>query len=201
MDAKIRPYTYEIVQNGGIYLTSEYDNHITRRLSALRGQFSDDEAYQAMLEFEDTLLYEVYEFLSPEVTGELRQGISILHPGKVGDEYFMTKGHFHSVIETAEVYLCLQGQGMMVIETPEGEWAVEPLRPQKALYVPPRWAHRSVNTSLTEDLVTFFVYPGNAGHDYGSIEAQGFRKLIVDRAGAPEIIDNPRWLAPEQRKK
>jgi glucose-6-phosphate isomerase len=199
MDAKIRPYTYEIVQNGGIYLTSEYDNHITRRLSALRGQFSDDEAYQAMLEFEDTLLYEVYEFLSPEVAGELSQGISILHPGKVGDEYFMTKGHFHSVIETAEVYLCLQGQGMMVMETPEGEWAVEPLRPQKALYVPPRWAHRSVNTSLTEDLVTFFVYPGNAGHDYGSIEAQGFRKLIVDRDGAPEIIANPRWLPPEQR--
>lgn len=199
MDDKIRPYTYEIVQNGGIYLTSEYDNHITRRLSALRGQFSDDEAYQAMLKFEDTLLYEVYEFLSPEVAGELRQGISILHPGKVGDEYFMTKGHFHSVIETAEVYLCLHGQGMMVMETPEGEWAVEPLRPQKALYVPPRWAHRSVNTSLTEDLVTFFVYPGNAGHDYGSIEAQGFRKLIVDRDGAPEIIANPRWLPPEQR--
>jgi len=45
---------------------------------------------------------------------------------------------------------------MMVIEIPEGEWSVEELRPGRVLYVPPRWAHRSVNTSDKEDLVTFF---------------------------------------------
>ena len=50
-----------------------------------------------------------------------------------------------------------------------------------------------------EDLVTFFVYPGDAGHDYGSIEKQGFRKLAVDRDGKAEIIDNPRWLPPQGR--
>jgi len=87
----------------------------------------------------------------------------------------------------------------MVMETPEGDWAVEPLRPHSALYVPPRWAHRSVNTGLDEDLVTFFVYPGDAGHNYGAIETQGFRKLVVERDGQPAIIDNPRWLPPEQR--
>ena len=87
----------------------------------------------------------------------------------------------------------------MVMETPEGEWAVEPLRPNSVLYVPPRWAHRSVNTSPNEDLVTFFVYPGNAGHDYGTIETQGFRKLVVERNGVPVIVDNPRWMSPEKR--
>ena len=111
----------------------------------------------------------------------------------------MTKGHFHNVLDTAEVYYCLQGEGMMVMETHRGEWAVEPLRPQKVLYVPPRWAHRSVNTSRVEALVTFFMYPGNAGHDYGSIEKQGFRRLVVERNGAPQVIDNPRWLPPEAR--
>jgi len=85
------------------------------------------------------------------------------------------------------------------METPEGAWAVEPLRPNTVLYVPPRWAHRSVNTSLTEDLVTFFIYPGHSGHDYGTIETQGFRKLVVQRSGKPQIIDNPRWLSPSER--
>jgi len=56
-----------------------------------------------------------------------------------------------------------------------------------------------VNTSPTEDLVTFFVYPGNAGHDYGTIETQGFRKLVVERNGVPVIVDNPRWMSPEKR--
>ena len=104
----------------------------------------------------------------------------------------MTKGHFHSVLETSEVYYCMHGEGYMVMETPEGETSVESLSPGKVLYVPPRWAHRSVCTSRQEDLVTFFAYPANAGHDYGTIEHQGFRKLVFDGASGPEIVDNPR---------
>lgn len=180
-------------------LPKTYDNHIRRTLTSMRGQYLDTQAYAAQLAQEDTLLYEVYEFLRPEVDGELLSGISIVHPGKVGDEYFMTKGHFHTVLDTAEIYYCLSGKGVMVMETPEGEWAVEDLTPGGVLYVPPRWAHRSVNTSPDEDLVTFFVYPAHAGHDYGTIETQGFRKLVVDQGHGPEIVDNPRWQAPEAR--
>jgi len=194
---KTVPFTFDVSIADAIL--SEYDNHIERRLSAMKGQFLDAGAFQARLAQDDALLYEVYEIKRPEIAGELLNGLSIVHPGKVGDEYYMTKGHFHTVLETAEVYYCLKGEGVMVMETPEGEWSVEPLRPNAVLYVPPRWAHRSVNTSPFEDLVTFFVYPGNAGHDYGTIETQGFRKLVVERDGAPAIVDNPRWMSPEQR--
>ena len=193
-----QPFSFNIVRAEGMIL-SEYDIHITRRLSAMHGQYLDQQAYEVLLAEEDRLQYEVYEVKRPEVAGELLHGISIVYPGKVGDEFFMTKGHFHSILDTAEVYYCLRGEGVMVMETPEGDWAVETLRPDGVLYVPPRWAHRSVNTSVDEDLVTFFVYPGDAGHDYGSIEKQGFRKLVVDRDGKVEIIDNVRWLPPEER--
>ena len=192
-----RPFTFEIAAANA--MMSTYDHHIQRRLSSMKGMYTDSDAYDAMLRQEDTLLYEVYEIKLPQAAGELLHGLSIVHPGLVGDEYFMTKGHFHTVLATAEVYYCLKGEGEMVMETPEGDWAVEPLRPDRVLYVPPRWAHRSVNTSLTDDLVTFFVYPGNAGHDYGTIETQGFRKLILHRSGETQIVDNPRWLAPENR--
>jgi glucose-6-phosphate isomerase len=193
-----QPFTFDLLYGKDILL-SRHDNHIIRRLSNMKGQFANQEEYQKMLAAGDELLYEVYEVTRPEIAGELLQGISIVHPGKVGSEYFMTKGHFHTVLDTAEVYYVLRGQGYMVMETPEGDWAVEPLRPQSVLYVPPRWAHRSVNTHPTLDLVTFFVYPGNAGHDYGSIEKQGYRKLVVEKDGRPEIVDNPRWLPPEKR--
>ena len=177
----------------------KYDNHIIRKLSSMKGHYFDRQAFDAMLVEKDHLLYQVYETRRPEVAGELLNGLSIVHPGKVGDEYFMTKGHFHTVIETAEVYYCLKGQGYMIMETPEGEWSVEVLQPDRVLYVPPRWAHRSVNISPDEDLVTFFVYPGHAGHDYGTIEQQGFRKLVVEQNGQPVIIDNPRWQSPKER--
>jgi glucose-6-phosphate isomerase len=192
-----RPLTFHISRADGV--PSRCDNYICRRLSAMEGQFADRQAYDAMLNEQDTVVYEVYEMKRPEIPGELLHGISVVHPGKVGDEYFMTKGHFHSELETAELYYCLRGEGVMVMETPEGEWSVEPLRPGGVLYVPPRWAHRSVNTSSEDNLVTFYVYPGHAGHNYGSIEKQGFRKLIVERNAHPQIMDNPRWLSPEER--
>ena len=191
-----KPFTFDILLSEATL--SQYDNHIRRALSLMRGQYADEQAYEAMLAQEDTELYEVYEIVRPHESGELLHGLSVVHPGKVGDEYFMTKGHFHTVLETAEVYYCLKGEGMMVMETPEGDWAVEELRPGKVLYVPPRWAHRSVNTGR-EDLITFFVYPGHAGHDYGTIETQGFRKLVLERDNQPCIVDNPRWRPPEKR--
>lgn len=186
-----RPFTYFLP--APVVCPSRYDNHLQRRLSALKGQCLDQDAYEKMLAEEDPLVYEVYEIKRPEVVGELLMGVSILHPGKVGREFFMTKGHFHTVIDTAEVYYCLRGEGFMVMETPEGETSVEALAPGKVLYVPPRWAHRSVCTSRQEDLVIFFAYPANAGHDYGTIEQLGFRKLVVDGENGPQIIDNPRY--------
>jgi glucose-6-phosphate isomerase len=156
-------------------------------------QYADSASCAELLAHGDVVLYEVYELARPSRPGELSHGTSILHPGKVGDEYFMTKGHFHSVADTAEVYYCLQGNGMMVMESPAGDWSVEELSAGRVLYVPPRWAHRSVNTSDSVDLVTFFIYPAYAGHDYGTIETAGFRKLVVERCGRPAVIDNPRW--------
>ncbi|HJW90173.1 MAG TPA: glucose-6-phosphate isomerase [Anaerolineales bacterium] len=178
---------------------SHYDKHIRRSLASMKGQFADEAAFQGMLAQEDALLYDVYEFHRPEIAGELLSGISIIHPGRVGSEYYMTKGHFHSVLDTAEVYYTLEGQGCMVMETPEGDWSIEELCAGRILYVPPRWAHRSVNTG-TGDLVMLFVYPANAGHDYGAIERQGFRKLILEVDGKPQIVDNPRWKSPGDRK-
>jgi glucose-6-phosphate isomerase len=194
---KDKPFTFDVSVADAIL--SRFDKHNQRRLSDMRGMYADPEAYAALLEEGDRVLYEFYEIKRPEIAGELLHGLSVVHPGLVGEEYFMTKGHFHTVLETAEVYYCLRGSGVMVMETPEGDWAIEPMRPNGVLYVPPRWAHRSVNTSLTEDLVFFFVYPGNAGHDYGTIETQGFRKLVLHRNGAMQVVDNPRWLPPERR--
>lgn len=181
-----------LIQAGTIR-PEDFGNHIMRRLSSMKGQYLHQGAYDDMLAHEDTLLYEVYELLRPEKEGELLSGLSIVHPGTVGGEYFMTKGHFHQVLDTAEVYLCLSGKGLMVMETPEGEWSVKELSPGVSLYVPPRWAHRSVNVGSTEDLVTYFIYPAHAGHDYGTIETRGFRKLVVEGESGPEIIDNPKW--------
>ena len=171
---------------------SKTQKSLQRHLSQMRNMFYDNDAFEAQLQKEDLLVYEFFDMGVPPSENEIAYGTSIAYPGKIGDEYFMTKGHFHSVLETAEVYYCLRGHGYMMMENPEGDWEARELSPGSALYVPARYAHRSINTSQDEPLVTFFAFPGHAGHDYGSIEKEGFSKIVVERAGNPTIVDNPR---------
>jgi glucose-6-phosphate isomerase len=142
---------------------------------------------------DDPVVYEFYELSAPEDAGDLAFGTSIVYPGKVGREYFMTKGHFHTVIDTAEVYYTLSGEGFLLMENPEGNVALHPMKPGNAVYVPKRYAHRSVNSGSVP-LVSFFVFRGDAGHNYATIETKGYRKLVVEgNDGKPQMIDNPKW--------
>jgi glucose-6-phosphate isomerase len=166
-----------------------------RLLSRMKGMYANEAAFDQAVAGGDPLVYEFYELTLPEHPGELLFGTSIVYPGKVGDEYYMTKGHFHTILETGEVYYCLSGQGFMLMESPEGDVRIEKLSPGAAVYVPPRYAHRSINSGSNEPLVTFFVFRADAGHDYGTIETKGYRKRIVDREGTAEVIDNERWKA------
>ncbi|KUN16290.1 glucose-6-phosphate isomerase [Streptomyces corchorusii] len=171
---------------------SQTKTPLRRTISAMADMYADREAARRLAE-EDVLVYEFFDAGVPESPGEVAYGTSIVYPGKVGDEYFMTKGHFHSVLDTAEIYYCLRGRGIMMMENPEGDVQWEELTPGTAVYVPGRYAHRSINTSPDEQLITFFAFPGHAGHDYGTIESKGFRKIVVERDGAPAVLDNPRW--------
>jgi glucose-6-phosphate isomerase len=167
---------------------------LQRNLSGLKKIFSDQVAATAMVEKNDPLVYEFYDLGMPEKEGDLAFGSSIVYPGKVGKEFFMTKGHFHTILDTAEVYYCLNGYGMMMMESPEGDVEYQEMKPGQAVYVPGRYAHRSINLSNTETLVTFFVFRADAGHNYGTVEERGFRKLVVARDDGYEVVDNPHWV-------
>jgi glucose-6-phosphate isomerase len=163
-----------------------------RYLSNMRGMFADNAALEKSIKKEDSLVYEFYEMGVPENSGDLAFGTSICYPGKAGSEYFMTKGHFHTILDTAEVYLCIKGRGLILMESPEGDCSYEVLAPGKMAYVPKRYAHRSVNIGK-ELFVQFFTFRADAGHDYGTIETRGFRKLVVEQGGDFAVIDNPKW--------
>jgi len=189
MNNIVKPFSMNFDLNKGL---SQDKRSSKRMLSNMKGMFFDDTSYEQELEKEDRLVYEFYELDLPSTDSNLLFGTSIVYPGKVGNEYHMTKGHFHTILDTAEVYYCLSGEGYLLMENPEGDWSAEEFRPGKAVYTPGRYAHRSVNTG-SEPLVTFFVFRADAGHDYGSIETKGFHHLIVEENGEPEIIKNPNW--------
>ena len=163
------------------------------RYSSMKRMYLDEAAREELEKNGDAVIYRFYEMGVPERASDLAFGTSIVYPGKVGNEYHMTNGHFHTILDTAEIYYCLGGYGMMMMESPEGDILYKEMRPGEAVYVPGRYAHRSINLSDTETLITFYVFRGDAGHDYGSIKEKGFRKIVVEEQNTWKVIDNPRW--------
>lgn len=177
----LQPFSVEVDLDTGEMANPA--NHIIRRASDMKGYYANEDALNKLIEQQNNPLhYEVFEVPVPEEYGQLMYCISKLQPGKVGDEFFMTKGHYHAVAQTAEIYLCLKGQGYMAMKTSDGKWDAQKMTRGKMVYVPPCWAHRSINTG-NEPLVSFCVYPGEAGHNYGNIAIEGFSKRILERNG------------------
>lgn len=164
-----------------------------RMLSEMEGMYRDNETLKEMIKEKNILIYEFYQLDIPKEEGHLAYGTTILYPGKVGNEYFMTKGHFHSILNTAEVYYCLRGHGYLLMENPEGNTEIQEMTPGISVYVPPKYAHRTINISDKEPLISFFAFRADAGHDYKTIETKGFRKIIIENNGSPIIMDNPKW--------
>ena len=149
-----------------------------RHLSDMDGAYADGAALERLVQRGDPLVYEVLQYDVPEEVGQLICCTTVLHPGTVGDEYFMTKGHYHSARDSGEVYFGLSGQGYLLLMTEDGGKAAMPMGAGTLAYVPPYWAHRTVNTGEVP-FVFLAVYPGQAGHDYGTIEQTGFPQRVL----------------------
>ena len=169
-----------------------HDRTNIRKLSDMKGMFLDAEAERRILEKGDPLIYSFSEKILPEENGHLQLATTIIYPGKIGDEYFMTKGHYHRRPDTSEAYLGLEGKGSLLIQTEKGDFESIDIQPGVVAYIPPFWGHRMVNTGSTP-FVFFAVYPGDAGHNYGEIEKTGFVKILIERNEKPLLIGNPKW--------
>ncbi len=161
---------------------------VVRRLSDLRGLFADTTAYEQALDNGDPIIYTVHTIDTDKGEGGLHYGIGTLMPGMIGDEYYMTKGHLHSWRPAAEVYIGLQGRGLMLLENETtGDSSILPLEAHGMVYVPGYTAHRTINTG-TEPLVYIGVFPAQAGHDYETIAERNFRHIVRQRHGRPEMV-------------
>ena len=151
----------------GNRLLGERVENVSRTLGDLRGIFADVDAFSRMPQ--NMPACEVSSFLPEQegTPGGLYFGITYLHPGKVGNEYFMTKGHFHANIDRAEFYWGLEGGSLH--------------------YIPGGVAHRMANTGNT--LFSFAAcWPSDAGHNYREIADHGFAARLLEVDGKPQLI-------------
>ena len=178
-------------------LISDTGSHYQKRLRDLSGLYADGTAFDTLAQARgDEVVYEVTDHRPSNDPGDLITGVTRMSPGKVGHEFFMTRGHIHAVVDRPELYFGLKGHGLMVMESADGESRIVEVAPHIACYVPPYWIHRSVNVGH-DDFVMLFCYPADSGQDYDIIQrSNGLRQRVIDDGkGGWRCIDNPEYAA------
>jgi len=156
-------------------------------LKDLAGVFESEDSLLAM--DGDTMAYKVQACMPvPEgKSGGLFFGNSTVYPGKVGDEYFMTRGHYHNNADTGEYYWCISGEGALLLMDAHRNTRAEKMQPGSLHYIPGNTAHRVANTGLIP-LVFNACWPSDAGHNYEEIVAKGFSARLKEIQGKPELV-------------
>lgn len=144
------------------------------KLVHMKSYFKDRSAILKRLQKNPTI-YEVYEVAHEG----LSYAQTTLHAGRIGKEFFMTRGHVH-ISGDPEIYYVISGKGILLIENETCNHML--LRRGCIAYVPKDMRHRMVNVGRYPFIFVAF-YPTGIGHDYRHVEAHGFTKQVVEKRG------------------
>jgi glucose-6-phosphate isomerase, archaeal len=159
----------------------------SKTLKDLASIFADSAAHAAMEPDREIYRVQWWAPVTPGSEGGLFWGVTVLQPGKVGDEYFMTRGHFHANPTRAEFYATVSGSGMLIrMDADRNTWG-EAMAPGTLHYVRGVHAHRVSNIG-SEPLIFWACWGSDAGYDYGTVAERGFSARLVERNGQPLFI-------------
>jgi glucose-6-phosphate isomerase, archaeal len=158
-----------------------------KTLGQLEGLFEDGAAFRRMSPA--SVVYRVQRWSPvPEGSeGGLFWGTTIIEPGTVGREYFMTHGHFHAKRDRTEFYATVSGDGALLLMDENRETRMEKMTPGSLHHIPRATAHRVANTGK-ESLRFIACWPADAGYDYDSIRKLGFSARLLCVDGAPTLV-------------
>lgn len=162
-----------------------------KTLGQLNRIFANPQALQEM--DPNTIVYRVQAWCPvPEGTeGGLFWGSTVVEPGQVDREYFMTHGHFHLKRDRTEYYGTIEGDGALILMDDTRRTWMERMSVGSLHFIPPNTAHRVANVGKVP-LRFVACWPSDAGHDYDAIRKDGFgARLLNINAEAKLVRSDP----------
>lgn len=132
------------------------------------------------------------------IRGEAGQNITVLTPGKNGDEFNKTYGHFHNW-QGVEIYHVVYGQGVVVMQRNDEmgeakEIRVAGVRPGISVEIPSGLGHALINTGKTYLVVVDNAPDEKNADNFEPVkEKHGFAYYIVDKKGEVGFEPNPNY--------
>src|ERR1700685_1341741 len=97
-------------------------SHYVKTLAGLEGLYEDAVAFDALKgAMSDEVVYEVTDYKPSANPGDMIMGVTRVRPGKVGREYFLTRGHIHATPNRPESNYGEGGCGLLLLQFPEAE--------------------------------------------------------------------------------
>ena len=159
----------------------------SKTIDNLKGIFHDESARSRMESTREVYSVQWWSPIAAGSEGGLFWGVTVIRPGMVGDEYFMTHGHFHANRSRAEYYGTVSGKGMLIqMDSDRKTWG-EPMSSGTLHYIRGEFAHRVANTS-SEPLVFWACWPSDAGYDYRTIADRGFGARLLEHNGEAVLV-------------
>ncbi len=146
--------------------------------------------------------------------------MTVIVPGRYGDEYPKTFGHYHG-IDVNETYHLVEGDGILQLQSKfideKGEWVKDKVKevylvrfkPGEEVLITPKWGHSWSNVG---ELPLLSFDDWRAGHkptDYEDIKVlQGLAYYLIEENGEPKAVANPnykdlpepKWITAEEFK-
>lgn len=136
-------------------LKKKHDKIIVRKFKDMADEYKNSKGIKG-----NPIIYNVYivDFKTFEA------GLTIVNPGDVNGEYYMTKGHRHEHA-TKEIYILQGGKGKLMIKKGRITKVINMVK-GKNYILPKNWGHRIINTG-NKPLEVMTIYSKKAGRSYG----------------------------------
>ncbi|KKS44036.1 MAG: Glucose-6-phosphate isomerase [Candidatus Azambacteria bacterium GW2011_GWA2_42_9] len=128
----------------------------------------------------------------------LRYDLTLIPPGKIGDEFVKTAGHYH--LPYPEAYEVLLGQAYFLIQSESAVFLVE-AGPGEKFIIPPGFGHNTINV-FNEPLLMANWISEKAEYDYEPYKnLHGASYYFLKNNDLIDIIKNPNYDSfPEIKK-
>ena len=131
-----------------------YDEKHTTRLKDMDNRFKDQISIK-----ENPIIYRVFiKKFSP-----INLGLTVINPGAINKEFFMTKGHIHTK-KTPEFYILFEGSGLLLIQKNNKQKTIK-LKKEEITLIPEDYVHRLINIG-NKKLKVLTIYHENSKPDY-----------------------------------
>ncbi len=123
----------------------------------------------------DPLIYETFAWPDGSAATNLLVVFTVLRAGKIGQEHFHTKGHFHVGEDGSEVAICYAGEGILETAPQGGAVRATAMAAGTHVLIPAGHAHRMVNAG-DEPVVFLSICSAGVDHDYHSVLQFNWRR-------------------------